>query len=266
MHAAWPPAPSYILRPPACPPGPAAEYGLYGAFVPCIAYALLGSSRQLAVGPVAVTSIMLANGLATVFSGQEDQVGWGVGLLGGVGGWQGGWESRGLMGRVERQQGGSWSRGSCNLRMAARRSFNTLTLASPSRVIPLRLQLSANAENPNAPAYPELQMQYNHAAVQVAFVAGCFYTGVGLLRMGAGRGVGRVGGGAARCLLEGCQPAGGQLAEGGHEAPGGGGLLASGPTAAAAANRQPIARPIAPARCPQAGSPTSCRTPRSAGS
>ena len=41
---------------------PPAEYGLYGAFVPCIAYALLGSSRQLAVGPVAVTSIMLANG------------------------------------------------------------------------------------------------------------------------------------------------------------------------------------------------------------
>lgn len=54
---------------------PAAEYGLYGAFVPCIAYALLGSSRQLAVGPVAVTSIMLANGLSKIFPGQEDQVG-----------------------------------------------------------------------------------------------------------------------------------------------------------------------------------------------
>lgn len=30
-------------------------YGLYGAFVPCIVYALFGSSRQLAVGPVAVS-------------------------------------------------------------------------------------------------------------------------------------------------------------------------------------------------------------------
>ena len=29
------------------------QYGLYGAFIPPIVYALLGSSRQLAVGPVA---------------------------------------------------------------------------------------------------------------------------------------------------------------------------------------------------------------------
>lgn len=41
--------------------------------------------------------------------------------------------------------------------------------------------------NPNAPATPEmeeLQNRYNRAAIQVAFVAGCLYTGVGLLRMG----------------------------------------------------------------------------------
>ncbi len=31
-------------------------YGLYGAFLPCMVYGLVGSSRQLAVGPVAVTS------------------------------------------------------------------------------------------------------------------------------------------------------------------------------------------------------------------
>lgn len=88
------------------------EYGLYGAFVPCIAYALLGSSRQLAVGPVAVTSIMLGNGLERIIGSNP---------------------------------------------------------------------------NPNAPATPEmeeLQNRYNRAAIQVAFVAGCLYTGVGLLRMG----------------------------------------------------------------------------------
>ena len=38
-------------------------YGLYGSFLPCIAYSLLGSSRQLVVGPVAVTSLLLGNGL-----------------------------------------------------------------------------------------------------------------------------------------------------------------------------------------------------------
>lgn len=34
-------------------------YGIYGAFVPCLVYAALGSSRHLAVGPVAVTSLLL---------------------------------------------------------------------------------------------------------------------------------------------------------------------------------------------------------------
>jgi sulfate transporter 4 len=42
-------------------------YGLYGAFVPCLVYSLLGSSKQLSVGPVAVTSILLGNGLETLF-------------------------------------------------------------------------------------------------------------------------------------------------------------------------------------------------------
>ena len=38
--------------------------------------------------------------------------------------------------------------------------------------------------NPNQPTDPDLQNTYNHAAVQVAFLAGCFYTGIGILRMG----------------------------------------------------------------------------------
>ncbi len=42
-------------------------YGLYGAFIPCLIYSLLGSSKQLSVGPVAVTSILLGNGLESLF-------------------------------------------------------------------------------------------------------------------------------------------------------------------------------------------------------
>ena len=38
-------------------------WGLYGAFVPVFMYALLGSSRHLAVGPVAVTSLLLGTSL-----------------------------------------------------------------------------------------------------------------------------------------------------------------------------------------------------------
>ncbi|PSC69015.1 sulfate transporter [Micractinium conductrix] len=84
-------------------------YGLYGAFVPCIVYALFGSSRQLVVGPVAVTSIILGSGLENIFGSNDD---------------------------------------------------------------------------PNNPADPDLQMRVNHGAVQVAFIAGCLYTAVGVFRMG----------------------------------------------------------------------------------
>ncbi|KXZ44585.1 hypothetical protein GPECTOR_65g203 [Gonium pectorale] len=38
-------------------------YGLYGAFIPCLVYSLVGSSRQLAVGPVAVTSLLIGTKL-----------------------------------------------------------------------------------------------------------------------------------------------------------------------------------------------------------
>ncbi|KAI7843851.1 hypothetical protein COHA_002402 [Chlorella ohadii] len=87
-------------------------FGLYGAFVPCIVYAFLGSSRQLVVGPVAVTSILLANGLQDFMPYLEDP------------------------------------------------------------------------NNPKTPEEKQIQENYNHAAVQIAFVAGCFYTAIGVLRLG----------------------------------------------------------------------------------
>lgn len=39
------------------------EYGLYSAFMPVYAYAMFGSSRQLAIGPVALISLLLSTGL-----------------------------------------------------------------------------------------------------------------------------------------------------------------------------------------------------------
>ena len=41
-------------------------YGLYAALVPQIVYAVLGTSRQLAVGPVAMDSLLVAAGLGTL--------------------------------------------------------------------------------------------------------------------------------------------------------------------------------------------------------
>ena len=41
-------------------------YGLYAALVPQIIYAFLGTSRQLAVGPVAMDSLLVAVGLGTI--------------------------------------------------------------------------------------------------------------------------------------------------------------------------------------------------------
>ncbi len=44
------------------------EFGLYSSLVPIYAYAMFGSSRQLAVGPVALVSLILNNGLTMVLS------------------------------------------------------------------------------------------------------------------------------------------------------------------------------------------------------
>ncbi|KAK9809119.1 hypothetical protein WJX72_009585 [[Myrmecia] bisecta] len=86
-------------------------YGLYGAFVPVIVYSALGSSRHLAVGPVAVTSLLLGSGLKDTIN------------------------------------------------------------------VPVQA-------DPNNPADPQAQEVYNHAAIQVAFLAGLLYTAVGILNLG----------------------------------------------------------------------------------
>ena len=46
--------------------GMPAEYGLYCAIMPLLIYALLGSSRTLAVGPVAIASLMVASSLGAL--------------------------------------------------------------------------------------------------------------------------------------------------------------------------------------------------------
>ena len=46
-------------------------YGLYGAFMPCLIYSLFGSSKQLAVGPVAVTSLLIGSSLKTLVPGAD---------------------------------------------------------------------------------------------------------------------------------------------------------------------------------------------------
>ncbi|KAL3141752.1 hypothetical protein ABBQ32_004432 [Trebouxia sp. C0010 RCD-2024] len=46
-------------------------YGLYSAFLPVLAYALTGSSPQLAVGPVALVSLLLSEGLTKAIPSAE---------------------------------------------------------------------------------------------------------------------------------------------------------------------------------------------------
>jgi SulP family sulfate permease len=48
-------------------------YGLYAAVVPLVVYALLGSSRQLAVGPVAMGSLLVAAGVAPLAMGNPEK-------------------------------------------------------------------------------------------------------------------------------------------------------------------------------------------------
>ncbi|HMU04655.1 MAG TPA: sulfate permease, partial [Saprospiraceae bacterium] len=50
-------------------------YGLYAVTIPLIIYALLGTSRQLAVGPVAMVSLLIASGVGGLAaSGSDDYV------------------------------------------------------------------------------------------------------------------------------------------------------------------------------------------------
>ncbi|MGI9625454.1 MAG: SulP family inorganic anion transporter, partial [Longimicrobiales bacterium] len=48
-------------------------YGLYAALLPLLVYALLGSSRQLAVGPVAMVSLLVAAGVAPLAEGNPER-------------------------------------------------------------------------------------------------------------------------------------------------------------------------------------------------
>ena len=51
------------------------EFGLYAALVPQIIYALTGTSRQLAVGPVAMDSLLVAAGLTAIATvGSNDYI------------------------------------------------------------------------------------------------------------------------------------------------------------------------------------------------
>ncbi|KAL7575094.1 hypothetical protein ACA910_000462 [Epithemia clementina (nom. ined.)] len=48
--------------------GLSVEYGLYSALMPVFAYSVFGSSRQLAVGPVALISLLLSTGIDNIMS------------------------------------------------------------------------------------------------------------------------------------------------------------------------------------------------------
>jgi SulP family sulfate permease len=48
-------------------------YGLYAALVPLVAYALFGTSRQLAVGPVAMVSLLVAASVGPIAGGDTEQ-------------------------------------------------------------------------------------------------------------------------------------------------------------------------------------------------
>lgn len=48
-------------------------YGLYASLVPLVVYALMGSSRQLAVGPVAMVSLLVAAGVTPLAEGDPER-------------------------------------------------------------------------------------------------------------------------------------------------------------------------------------------------
>lgn len=56
-------------------------YGLYAATVPLVVYAMIGTSRQLAIGPVAMDSLLVASGVSVLAAaGTDDYVGYAIAL------------------------------------------------------------------------------------------------------------------------------------------------------------------------------------------
>lgn len=49
-------------------------YGLYSSFVPIFVYAVFGSSRQLAIGPVALVSLLVSNALGGIADSSEEEL------------------------------------------------------------------------------------------------------------------------------------------------------------------------------------------------
>ncbi len=49
-----------------------AQYGLYASIIPLIVYAIFGTSRQLAVGPVAMVSLLIASGVGVIVESGTD--------------------------------------------------------------------------------------------------------------------------------------------------------------------------------------------------
>ena len=50
-------------------------YGLYASIIPLILYAIFGTSRQLAVGPVAMISLLIAAGVGAIASDPSEFIG-----------------------------------------------------------------------------------------------------------------------------------------------------------------------------------------------
>jgi sulfate transporter 4 len=144
-----------LARPAPPLPPPAA-----GAFMPCIIYALFGSSRQLAVGPVAVTSLLIGNGMVKdVLPG-------------------------GRLGRGACWQERPWV-ASPTLLPAVLAAADDPTW--PARPLPLAPRAAAaNITNPNRllPEQVALQDEYNTKVIQLAFIVACLYTASGLLGLG----------------------------------------------------------------------------------
>ena len=50
-------------------------FGLYAALLPQVIYALMGTSRQIAIGPVAMDSLIIASGLGALsLSGIDEYI------------------------------------------------------------------------------------------------------------------------------------------------------------------------------------------------
>ena len=134
-----------------------------------MAYAVVGTSRQLAVGPVAVTSLLISTSMRDIVPCANS-------------------ESRGVLlcTCLHTHKQKNTYQPACSFSLERATSCAHASMSVTAAADTVTQPLHAGITNPNNPAPDQVECQdmYNRNVLQLAFLVAILYTAVGVLRLG----------------------------------------------------------------------------------